>query len=138
MVASLGLFAASAGAAVNGAGFDFRAMNPADAGCLVRSSFGGVVNNCSTSKEVTASLSVTTTGVHPTSISMFGSNSWCQSVSTNGVGNGANVGAFTWTVAGPQTWQTLNTGDRTVWSWSPVVFRCSLEAGGIIGSYTVG
>lgn len=137
VVASLGLFATSASANANGAGFDFRTANPADAGCLSLSSYGGVVNNCSTSKLITASLSVPA-GVYATSVSIFGSNSYCQTVSTNGVGNGANVGAATWTVAGPPTWQTLNTGSRSVWSWSPVVFRCYLESGGVIGSFSVG
>jgi hypothetical protein len=122
-------------AATNGAGVALRAYFPGDESCFSGASYGAVVNNCTTARWLLTSLPVPT-GWHTTNVSMFGSNSLCRTVSTNGVGNGANVGPDTWTVAGPQTWQTLATGDRFVWDSSPVVFECLLEPGGIIGSFT--
>jgi hypothetical protein len=121
--------------ATNGGGLLLHAYFPSDAGCFTTSSYGGIVNNCPSARWLSTSLSVPS-GWHTTSVSIFGSNSMCLTVSTNGVGNGANVGANTWTVAGPQTWQTLSTGDRFVWDWSPVVFECLLESGGVVGSFT--
>jgi hypothetical protein len=135
IAAVFGFSAQEAQSATNGAGFAFHANYPGDAGCFQVSSYGGIVNTCASAREITVSLPVPE-GWHNTTISIYGSGSWCQTVSTNGVGNGANIGAQTWTTAGPKTWQTLNLGDRYVWNWSPVVFRCGLEAGGVIGSFT--
>lgn len=130
------LLATAAGAAWNGSGSQMKAYYPNESDCLVTNSYAGIINNCTYSVYVNATLAVNTETWHATSVSMYGSNSWCQTVSTNGVGNGANLGATTWTVAGPKTWQTLNTGSRYVWSWSPVLFWCLLEPGGVIGSFT--
>lgn len=128
-------FSPDAQSATNGAGLTLRAYFPSDAGCFSASSYGGISNNCPDQRWLSVSLPVPS-GWHTTNVSIFGNNSMCQTVSTNGVGNGANVGAETWTLAGPRTWQTLATGDRFVWDWSPVVFRCLLEGGGVIGSFT--
>jgi hypothetical protein len=137
-ILTVGALAGSAISGVNGPGVDFKAAYPADDACfqLSGSSYAGITNTCSTARLIVATLPITNEGWHPTSVSLFGSNSWCQTVSTNGVGNGAHVGPATWTTAGPQTWQTLNTGDRYVWSWSPLAFRCVLEPGGVIGSFS--
>jgi hypothetical protein len=121
--------------ATNGAGVVLKAYYPGDASCFSAWSYGGIANNCASARWVSTSLPVPW-GFHGTSVSIYGSSSYCHTVSTNGVGNGANVGADTWTVAGPKTWQTLNTGIRYVWDWSPVVFECLLESGGVIGSFT--
>jgi hypothetical protein len=133
-----GVLAVSAQAAWNGSGSQMKAFYPSDAGCIRTNSYAAVINTCSYAVYVNATLPVASEGWYNTSVSLFGSNSWCQSVSTNGVGNGANIGANTWTVAGPQTWQTLNTGSRYVWSWSPVLFWCLLEPTGQVGSFTAG
>jgi hypothetical protein len=119
---------------VNGPGVDFKAAFPSDASCIQISSYAGVINTCTTARFVIATLPITAEGWHPTSVSLYGSNSWCQVVSTNGVGNGAYIGPTVWTTAGPQTWQTLNTGNQYVWAWSPLVYRCVLEPNGMIGS----
>jgi hypothetical protein len=137
-VIALGVFGTFIGdvpAAVNGPGIVFKAAFPEDAGCLSVSSYGGIVNNCATARWVKAALPISE-GWHPTSVSIYGNSSMCYTVSTNGVGNGAHIGADTWTLAGPKAWQTLNTGDRYVWSWSPLLFSCLLESGGTIGSFS--
>ena len=134
-IAVVGALAGSATSGVNGPGFDFKTVYPGDAGCFQVSSFAGLTNTCSTARLIQATLPITSEGWHPTSVSLYGSNSWCQTVSTNGVGNGAQVGPTVWTTAGPQTWQTLNTGDRYVWSWAALTYRCVLEPGGTIGAF---
>jgi hypothetical protein len=135
-LAAVGSLAGSAFSQVNGPGIDFKAVYPGDAACFQVNSYGGIINTCTTARLIQASLPITSEGWHSTSVSLYGSNSWCQTVSTNGVGNGAHVGALTWTTAGPQTWQTLNTGDRYVWYWAPLAFRCVLEPNGVIGSFS--
>lgn len=125
----------TAESATNGAGIALKAFYPSDAGCFSGYSYAGVVNNCSTARWISTTLPVPA-GWHGTSVSVYGNGSMCHTISTNGVGNGANLGPDTWTLAGPKTWQTLNTGDRYVWDWSPVLFECLLESGGIIGSFT--
>ena len=125
----------TAESATNGAGVALKAYYSSDDSCFSGYSFAGIINNCTTARWVATTLPVPA-GWHSTSVSLFGNSSFCHSVSTNGVGNGANVGPDVWTTAGPKSWQTLNTGDRYVWDWSPVVFRCLLESGGIIGSFT--
>lgn len=134
-LAVVGALAGNAISGVNGPGFDFKAVYPGDAACFQVSSFAALTNTCSTARLVQATLPITSEGWHPTSVSLFGSNSWCQTVSTNGVGNGAQVGPTVWTTAGPQTWQTLNTGDRYVWASTALTFRCVLEPGGVIGHF---
>lgn len=135
VLTTLGIAANDAHSGVNGPGIVLKAAFPGDAGCLSRTTFADIRNNCSYPVEVAGFLPVLSEGWHNTSISLFGSNSWCQSVTTNGVGNGANVGAVTWTTAGPQTWQALNLGDRFVWASAALDYRCGLEPGGVIGEY---
>lgn len=135
-IAGVAVLVTNADAAWNGSGSQMKAYYPSDAGCVRTNSFAGIINTCSYSVYVNATLPVQPEAWHATSVSIYGSNSWCQTVSTNGVGNGANLGSETWTVAGPQTWQTLNTGSRYVWSWSPLLFWCYLEPGGSVGSFT--
>jgi hypothetical protein len=135
-VATLGAFAGSAEAAVNGPGFEFKAVTANDVSCFSRSSYGGLVNNCSTAKEVTATLPITAEGWYATTVTVYGSNSWCQSVSTDGFGNGAHVGPAAWISGASKTWLTLDTGSRYVWATTPLVFRCWLESGGIIGQFS--
>src|ERR1041384_5560006 len=116
-------------------GISMKAAFTGDAGCLSRfTGYADLINNCGYAVEIAGWLPVATEGWHPTSISLFTNNSWCQSVSTNGVGNGAQVGAVTWVTAGPRSWQTLNLGDRYV--WAGLAFRCVLEPGGVVGAYT--
>lgn len=126
--------ATDAHAETNGAGLTFRAYFPSDESCFSATSYGAIVNTCTTARWMSASLPVPS-GWHDTNVSIFGDNSMCQTVSTNGVGNGADVGAQTWTTAGPQTWQLLDLGSRFVWDTTPVVFRCLLEPSGIVGSF---
>jgi hypothetical protein len=135
-VVGLGLVS---GAAVAAAipGVTFKASSGGDTGCLNRHSYGGIRNDCTYSVEVVGSV-VVPEGWHATSINVYGNNSWCQSVSTGGNANSAStVGDATWTLAGPDAWNTLNTGDRYVYWNSTLVFRCSLESGGIIGSAVI-
>ncbi len=133
-LAAMALLGAEAQSANNSPGIAFKAAFHDHAGCLSRSSgFGNLVNNCTYAVEVLAVLNVPAEGWYSTKVSLFGSNSWCQSVTTNGVGNGAQVGPATWTTAGPQTWQTLNLGDRYVWNWAALTYRCNLEPSGVIG-----
>ncbi len=134
-IAMIGALAGTAISGVNGPGFGFKAASPGDAACFQAFSWTGITNTCSTARVVVATLPITSEGWHPTSVSVRGSNSWCQSVVTNDVGNAAQTGAVTWTTAGPPTWQLLNTGDRYVWSWSSLTFRCLLEPGGVLGAF---
>jgi hypothetical protein len=114
----------------------FKAAYASQASCINVSSYGQLVNNCSYSVLVEGSVPVTENAWHATSVSIAGNNSWCQTVTINGVGNGANVGNQVWTSAGPVTWQTLDTGARYVWSTMGVAFRCGLEPNGAIGLFT--
>lgn len=135
-VVTLGLAANDAHSGINAPGIVLKAAQAENAGCLSRyTGYADIRNNCSYAVEVEGSLPVLTQAWHNTSISIFSSNSWCQSVTTNGVGNGFDVGAITWTTAGPQTWQTLNLGDRYVWAQLALVYRCILEPGGVIGEF---
>jgi len=132
---SLGLTLVSAvagAAAIPGA--TFQAAQGGNAGCLNRHSYGGIRNDCSYSVEVVNSI-VVPDGWRQTSVNIYGNNSWCQSVGTGGNANSSSTpGPIVWTLAGPDAWNTLNTGDRPV-SWNtPLVFTCMLESGGIIGS----
>lgn len=139
LVAAVGLTAVvdDAHSGINGPGQSMRAAFGGDTGCLARfTGYADLINNCPYAVEISGALPVTFEGWHPTSISLFGNNSWCQSVTTNGVGNGAHIGPATWTTAGPKTWQTLNLGDRYVWAWAALDFRCVLEPGGVIGEYS--
>ena len=112
---------------------------PQDNSCLSTESYGRIVNNCTYSVEVVGTLP-SPTGWHPTSISMLGNNSWCQTVSINAVGNGAYFGGGTqnpvYTTAGPKVWQTLNLGNLYVYDNTGLIFRCGLEAGGAVGNFT--
>lgn len=133
---TLGLTGNAAHSSSNAPGIVLKAASGGNAGCLSRyTGYADIRNNCGSAVEVEGFLPILSEGWYPTRIVLFGSNSWCQSVSINGVGNGAQVGAVTWTTAGPQTWQTLNLGDRFVWAWAALAFRCSLEPGGVIGEF---
>jgi hypothetical protein len=134
-VVALGVAARDAHSGINAPGIVLKAAFASDAGCLSRSTYADIVNNCSYAVEVEGFLPVLAEGWHNTSISLFANNTWCLTVSTNGVGNGANIGATVWTTAGPRTWQTLNLGDRYVWAWAALAYRCGLEPGGVIGEY---
>jgi hypothetical protein len=125
----------TAESATNGGGVALKALYPGDASCFSGYSFAGVINNCTTARWISTTLPVPT-GWHGTNVTVYGNGTMCHTISTNGVGNGANLGADIWTLAGPKNWQTLNTGDRYVWDWSPVLFECLLESGGIVGGFT--
>ncbi len=133
-LAALATLGSEAQSANNSPGIAFKAAFPGDAACLSRyTGFGDLRNNCTRAVEVIAVINVQSEGWHPTKVAIHGNNSWCQSVTTNAVGNGAQVGATTWTTAGPASWQTLNLGDRYVWNWAALVYRCGLEPSGVIG-----
>jgi len=121
--------------AVTGPGATMKNSFPQDNSCLSTSSYGGIVNNCTYSVQVVGTLELST-GSHATSISIYGNNSWCQTDSINGVGNADFVGSQVYTTSGPQVWQTLNLGNLYVYDLEGAIFRCSLEAGGIIGNFT--
>lgn len=121
------------------AGIDF-AVLPANPPCLQiwGGGTGGLKNNCAVPHLVVATHPSLPAGVHQTHVYLFGSvNSWCQSTTINPQGTGADVGAFIFALGGGQNWQSINTGNRNVGALQPIVFRCTLEPGGIIGTYTV-
>ncbi|RKG89749.1 hypothetical protein D7V97_42395 [Corallococcus sp. CA053C] len=118
-------------------GSAFKASFAGDVSCLNVQSYSAMRNDCTTARLVTATVPMWTVGWHPTSVSIYGNNSWCETTTVNGVGNGANLGATTYTLAGPLSWQTLNTGDRYVWEDSAIVFRCNLQPGGVIGGFSI-
>lgn len=115
-------------------GLRFQNSYAADAGCLNRHSFGGIRNDCPYTVEVWTSM-VLPDGWRSTSVNIFGNNSSCYAVSTGGNANSAGPrGPTRYTLAGDDKWNTLDTGAILV-NWnSTMVFTCSLEAGGIIGS----
>jgi len=125
----------TAESATNGGGVVMKALYPGDASCFAVNSWSGIVNNCATARWISTTLPVPT-GWHGTNMTVYGNSTMCHTVSTNGVGNAAHQGPDTWTLSGPKNWQTLNTGDRYAWDWSPVLFECLLESGGIVGGFT--
>jgi hypothetical protein len=135
-VLALGMIGEEAHSSSNAPGSELHAAQGGNAGCLSRhTGYADVRNNCAFAVEVEGFLPILAEGWYPTRLVLFANNSWCQSVTTNGVGNGAHIGPATWTTAGPQTWQVLNLGDRFVWAPSALAFRCVLEPGGVIGEY---
>jgi hypothetical protein len=118
-------------------GSAFKAYFASDTSCFNVGSYSALRNDCSTTRTVIASIPMWTVGNHPTTVQIYGNNSWCETTTVNGVGNGAHLGATTWTVAGPMAWQTLNTGTRYVWEDYALVFTCGLQAGGVIGGFTI-
>ena len=114
----------------------FKAASASDAACVNVSSYGQLSNNCNRAVLIEGSVPATENAWHPTSVSIAGNNSWCQTVTINAVGNGAQVGNQVWTTSGPVTWQTLDTGSRFVWSTMGIAFRCGLEPNGSIGIFT--
>lgn len=138
LVPVVGLLASPA-LAVTGPGAVMKNSFPADNSCLSTLSYGGIINNCTHSVAVVGTLQLPA-GYHATSISIYGDNSWCQTVSVNGVGNGAyfpnNNQSPVYTTAGPKTWQVLNLGNLYVANSTGTIFRCQLEAGGAIGNFT--
>ncbi|MEH1936796.1 MAG: hypothetical protein V7L14_24450 [Nostoc sp.] len=136
MLAGVISLVANQALAVTGPGASMKNSFPQDNSCLSTSSYGGIVNNCTYSVQVVGTLQLST-GYHATSIyQIYGNNSWCQTASINGVGNAASFGAQVYTTSGPKVWQTLNLGNLYVYDGTGVIFRCSLEAGGIIGTFT--
>ncbi|MBN8469567.1 hypothetical protein JYJ95_23945 [Corallococcus exiguus] len=131
------LTAGTAGAWQYYPGIAFKAAYAGDTSCFNVHSYSGIRNDCTTARTVIVSVPMWTVGNHPTAVSIYGNNSWCDTTTVNGVGNGANLGATTYTVAGPMTWQTLNTGTRYVWEDTAIVFTCGLQAGGIIGAFSI-
>ncbi|MDM9583803.1 MULTISPECIES: hypothetical protein [unclassified Nostoc] len=127
--------------AVTAPGATMKNSFPQDNSCLSTSSYGGIINNCSYSVQVVGTLQLSP-GSHPTSVRIYGNNSSCQAVSINGVGNGFSFSSLVYTTSGPKDWQTLNLGSLDVNdgpdgnSETGTLFRCSLEAGGIIGNFT--
>jgi hypothetical protein len=107
-----------------------------DNGCINIRSYGGIGNDCTYPVLLVGTVPASENAWHPTNVSIFGDNSSCQTVTINGVGNGAQVGNVVFTTAGPQTWQTLDLGSRFVWPSSGIVFRCNLEPKGEIGLFT--
>jgi hypothetical protein len=117
-------------------GVTLKAAFAGDNGCVNVSSYGGVVNNCDHAVQLQASIPASDNNWHPTSVAIFGNNSWCQTVTINAVGNGAQVGNTVYTSAGPANWQTLDLGSRFVWPNTGITFRCGLEPNGQIGNFT--
>ncbi|RKH56151.1 hypothetical protein [Corallococcus aberystwythensis] len=139
-VCAFGVVALSAGTAAAWQyypGAAFKAAYASDAACFSVYSFSALTNTCTTHRLAIATVPMWTVGYHPTTVQIYGNNSSCETTTVNGVGNGANLGAPTYTVAGPMTWQTLNTGDRYVWEDFAIVFRCNLQPNGILGGFTI-
>lgn len=128
-----GLLVSDARSASN-PGSDFKSGYAGDVGCISQINYGAIYNHCATAREVVATITVEP-GWHPTSVTIYGNSTWCHTVTTNTVGNAAHIGTEVWTTAGPDSWQTLNTGNRYVWAGYALVFRCSLEPGGQIGIF---
>lgn len=141
MLAGVISLVANQALAVTGPGATMKNSFPQDNSCLSTSSYGGIINNCSYSIQVVGTLQLSP-GSHATSVRIYGNNSWCQTVSINGVGNGASIGSEVYTTSGPKDWNTLNLGNLYVYdgpdgnSETGTLFRCSLETGGIIGNFT--
>jgi hypothetical protein len=139
LLALVGTFGVSmdARSSTNGAGIMFKGYYPADEACLQGSGFGAIYNNCSDAHYVVFAMHVPA-GWHPTSVNVWGNNSFCQSASAAPEGAWAmEVGPETWTTAGPKTWKVIDTGERYVWDDTTVSFFCQLEGGGLIGSVIV-
>ncbi|MEH1831249.1 MAG: hypothetical protein V7L29_03990 [Nostoc sp.] len=141
MLAGVISLVANQALAVTGPGATMKNSYSQDNSCLNTINYGGIINNCAYSVQVVGTLQLSP-GNHPTSIRINGNNSWCQTLSINGVGNAAFVGPQVYTSSGPKNWQTLNLGTLSVHdgpdgnSETGTLFRCSLEAGGVIGNFT--
>ncbi|MEH2352546.1 hypothetical protein [Nostoc sp.] len=141
MLAGVVSLVANQALAVTGPGATMKNSFPQDNSCLSTSSSGGIINNCTYSVQVIGTLQLSP-GFHPTSVRIYGNNSSCQTLSINGVGNTARSSSLVYTTSGPKDWQTLNLGSLFVNdgpdgnSETGTLFRCSLEAGGIIGNFT--
>jgi hypothetical protein len=133
-VACAAAFLATTASATAIPGLTFDTSSGSQTGCLNRHSFGGIRNDCTYAVEVSGSM-IVPQGWRNTSINVFGNNSWCYAVSTGGNSNSASPpGPTVWTLAGPDTWNNLNTGSIYVYWNSTLVFTCGLEPGGVIGS----
>jgi hypothetical protein len=133
------VLAGDASANVNAPGLAFHGAYPWDEACLHRSSasFGSVRNVCSTNVMVVAWLPVTTPGWYSTSVYAHGAGAtWCASYTLDWLnGNVMHMGEMTWHSPGPMAWQSLDTGDRYVWSNTPLMFRCLIEPDGHLGAF---
>ncbi|MCC5623988.1 hypothetical protein, partial [Nostoc sp. CHAB 5715] len=114
MLAGVISLVANQALAVTGPGATMKNSYPQDNSCLSTSGYGGIINNCAYSVQVVGTLQLLP-GYHPTSIRINGNNSWCQTLSINGVGNAAFVGPQVYTSSGPKDWQTLNLGTLFVY-----------------------
>lgn len=118
-------------------GVDFKAAFPGGAACLQVFSAGALRNTCLVSHQVVATQPNLPAGPHQTSIHLFGSAlSGCRSMTTDLRGDGVDIGPFIAAVGAAPSWQTVNTGIRnSPLGLAPIVFRCTLEPGGIIGTH---
>jgi hypothetical protein len=112
-----------------------KAYYATDAACFSSFNYGAVINTCPTARWLSTSLSVPA-GWHSTSVSIFGNNSYCHTATTNNVGMPYSIGPDVGTLTASRDWNSLDTGDRFVYDWSPVVFECLLESNGVIGSFS--
>ena len=135
VLVSGGLFVSDASSSTS-PGTDFQAGYAGDVGCISQTNYGAIYNHCATAREVVAAVEVQP-GWHPTYVSIYGNSSWCHTVTTDGNGNAPHIGPDVWTTAGPDSWQTLNTGNRYVWAGTALVVRCGLEPGGQISLFNV-
>ncbi|CAM4309993.1 hypothetical protein G4177_05135 [Corallococcus sp. ZKHCc1 1396] len=139
-VCAFGVVALSAGTAAAWQyhpGYAFKAYYAGDTGCFNPNSWSSIRNDCTTTRTLIASVPMWAVGNHPTTVQIYGNNSWCQSLTVNGVGNAGQVGPVVYTVAGPMAWQTLNTGTRYVWEDYAIAIHCGLQPGGVIGGFTI-
>ncbi|MEM9490319.1 MAG: hypothetical protein AAGC55_14330 [Myxococcota bacterium] len=117
-------------------GVEFKAAYGSSQDCLSVLSYGGIQNTCSYRVTVVAWAPVASTGNYGTEVQVYGNNTWCQSMTINGVGNASHLGSQVWTSAGPDAWKVLNTGTRYQWDDMGILFRCGLDAGERIGRAT--
>jgi hypothetical protein len=134
-VVALAKVQTDAHSATNGAGLIMKAYYATDAACFSSFNYGAVINTCPTARWLSTSLSVPA-GWHSTSVSIFGNNSYCHTATTNNVGMPYSIGPDVGTLTASRDWNSLDTGDRFVYDWSPVVFECLLESNGVIGSFS--
>jgi hypothetical protein len=118
-------------------GVDFKPAVAPSASCLVSPSAGVLRNDCPGVQEIVATLPNLPAGPHATSVMLFGTVlSACRSMTIGPQGGGVEVGPLTASPIPGMSWRTIDTGIRnSLFGTVPIVFRCMLESGGMIGSF---
>ena len=125
--------------ASNGTGMAMQPLYPADAYCFQNITYAAVTNTCPTPRYLVSAEIYNETLYVPTKVNLKGTQaSWCRTMTSNGVGNAAELGTPVSATGTSLTWQLLDTGSRHMTSQTALVFLCYLEPNGIIGQYYAG